>query len=139
MLLRWCACCVFLPCALCATFDRVDPTFHTGDVSWVKAYRLDAGMQPPFVSAELADIILKAGKSINFLRCARQRMWVHGPWVEKGRKAPSPSRALALNPESPHTWNIPPPAASAATTRIGSRAASAPSSRRRRRPSPTGR
>jgi gamma-tubulin complex component 3 len=37
---------------------------------WRDAYRLEPACVPPFINAELAETILRAGKSINFLRDA---------------------------------------------------------------------
>jgi gamma-tubulin complex component 3 len=37
---------------------------------WRDAYRLEPACVPPFITAELAETILRAGKSINFLRDA---------------------------------------------------------------------
>lgn len=44
---------------------------------WREAYRLEPAKLPPFISTELAATILRAGKSINFLRdaCSDAR-WV---------------------------------------------------------------
>ena len=37
---------------------------------WRKGYVLEEGMRPPFVSAAMADKLLRGGKTLIFLRCA---------------------------------------------------------------------
>ena len=36
---------------------------------WGRQYQLRRQLIPSFISSQLADVIFKAGKSINFLRC----------------------------------------------------------------------
>ena len=45
---------------------------HAGlaDDLWRSGYRLNEDMRPTFISKKMASTILRAGKSINFLRCA---------------------------------------------------------------------
>ena len=56
---------------------------------WRDAYRIEPAKLPPFINAELAATILRAGKSINFLRdaCSDAR------WVQEW--APGASEAAA--------------------------------------------
>lgn len=59
-----------------------------GDL-WRHAYKLEPAKLPPFISAELAATILRAGKSINFLRDACD----DAQWVQEW--APGASEAAA--------------------------------------------
>jgi hypothetical protein len=56
---------------------------------WRDAYRLEPAKLPPFISSDLAATILRAGKSINFLRDACEDM----QWVQEW--APAAAGAVA--------------------------------------------
>eukprot|EP00878_Enallax_costatus_P044484 GHUV01053126.1.p4 GENE.GHUV01053126.1~~GHUV01053126.1.p4 ORF type:complete len:113 (+),score=34.22 GHUV01053126.1:130-468(+) len=56
---------------------------------WRDAYRIEPAKLPPFINAELAATILRAGKSINFLRDACN----DARWVQEW--APGASEAAA--------------------------------------------
>jgi len=56
-------------------FVAADPSVPEGDL-WRRRYRLEKSMLLPFVPLDLAKKILRAGKSINFLRtCCSDRGW----------------------------------------------------------------
>ena len=42
-----------------------------GGALWRQGYSVEDELRPPMVSRALADKLLRAGKSLNFLRCAR--------------------------------------------------------------------
>ena len=48
------------------------PIFHAegrvGGCLWRDGFRLDEVIRPPFVTPDLAETLLRAGKSLNFLR-----------------------------------------------------------------------
>ncbi|KAL3160087.1 hypothetical protein ABBQ32_010867 [Trebouxia sp. C0010 RCD-2024] len=49
------------------------------DDLWRTGYRLNEGMRPTFITQQMACTILRAGKSINFLRqCSSEGDWING-------------------------------------------------------------